>query len=68
MPKLDPDFEIDLTLSLDDADDPTALSALAAKALKTSPTYLPPIEVKKRTIDARRGKVRFVLTVGPIDP
>lgn len=67
MPQLDPDFEIDLTLGLDDADDPTALGLLVAKALKTSPANLPPVEVKKRTIDARRGKVRFVLTVGPVD-
>ncbi len=51
-------------LSLDEIDDPGALRNGVARSLGTSPDALPDIEVLKRSIDARRGRVRFRLLVG----
>jgi NADPH-dependent 2,4-dienoyl-CoA reductase/sulfur reductase-like enzyme len=51
-------------LSLDEADDPGALRSAVARSLGTSAEQVPNIEVLRRSIDARRGRVRFRLVVG----
>lgn len=62
------DFEITLTLSLDEPDDLSALRERAAKKLGVRENDLPALEVKKRSIDARRGNVCVVYTLGLLDP
>jgi uncharacterized FAD-dependent dehydrogenase len=57
--------EIDIDLGLDEADDAAALRAKVAQRLGCDPGSLPPLELKKRAIDARRGRVRFHLTLAP---
>ncbi len=64
MTRLDRTRELSLSLGLDDADDEAALRARVAGELGLPAAELPPIEVRKRSIDARRGRVRFRLTVG----
>jgi len=61
---VDLDSELQLDLGLDEADDEAHLRARVAALLEVDPATLPPIEVKKRAVDARRGRVRFHLTVG----
>jgi len=55
------------TLELDvepsDARDPGALRAVLARKLQRSEADLPPLRVLKRSIDARRGRVRVHLTL-----
>lgn len=63
-----PDQEFTIDLELDDADDMAALTARLAEQLGRAPGTLPPIEVRKRSVDARRGRVRFHVTVGFADP
>jgi uncharacterized protein len=53
--------EVALELALDEPDDELSLRARVAKALGTSPHALPPIALRKRSLDARRGSVRFRL-------
>jgi uncharacterized FAD-dependent dehydrogenase len=50
---------IELVLNLDDDEQPEALQRRAAKKLRVPADELGPIEVLKRSIDARHGKVRF---------
>src|SRR5688500_18014527 len=57
--------EIDIDLGLDEPDDDASLRALVAHRLGCEVDALPPLEVKKRAIDARRGRVRFHLTIAP---
>jgi uncharacterized protein len=69
---LDLESEHAFELGLDEADDDDALRALVAKKLRVPVAELPPVELKKRSIDARRGKVSFHVVVGfaeeaPID-
>jgi uncharacterized FAD-dependent dehydrogenase len=59
----DPDQEYRLELDLDEADDAEALTRKLAAMLEVSPSQLPTLEVRKRSIDARRGRVRFHLVV-----
>lgn len=61
------DFTIDITIALDDADDIKSLTAHAAKKLGVPQSQLPPLEVKRRSIDARFGRVSFVYTLGTLD-
>ncbi len=56
--------DVQLQLGLDDADDPEALAHAAAAKLGVPRSELPQLEVKKRSVDARHGRVRFLLTVG----
>ena len=56
--------ELTLELGLDDPDDSEALRARAARMLGTSPAELPELEVKQRSLDARRGRVRFRVLMG----
>lgn len=60
----DRESEYSFELGLDDADDDAALRALVAKKLRVPEAELPPVELKKRSIDARRGKLSFHVVVG----
>jgi uncharacterized FAD-dependent dehydrogenase len=66
--RLAPDDDFTLELELDElaapADEPAQLIKKLAAQLGTSPEALPPIEVRKRSLDARRGRVRFHIVVG----
>lgn len=64
MAKAFPD-EIELDLELDDPQDLQSLRQLAASKLGVKAKELPPLVVLKRAIDARRGRVRFHLVLGP---
>lgn len=62
---------IELTLSLDDADDDVALKRAVAKKLAVSVEDVPLARIARRVIDARKGHVRFHLSVStqpPPDP
>jgi len=50
---------IELILGLDDEEDPASLRRLAARKLGVDPAELGELEVLKRSIDARRGRVRI---------
>ena len=69
----DDELELELDLPLDapslDADHPTVRAAVADK-VSVAPAGLPPLEVRRRAIDARHRRVRFHLTVGarPAEP
>jgi uncharacterized FAD-dependent dehydrogenase len=62
--QLDPDRDYTVELGLDDPDDAASVAARLAKELRVDVTDLPPLELRKRSIDARRGRVRFHLVVG----
>ena len=59
-----------LTLGLDDADDAQSLRYHAAKALGVPASDVPDVYILKRSLDARRGQVRYslVLQLGGPDP
>jgi uncharacterized FAD-dependent dehydrogenase len=59
---LDPDRDYTVELDLDEPD-ATIAGKLAAQ-LGAVAAELPPLEVRKRSLDARRGRVRFVVVVG----
>jgi len=60
--------EIEIDLGLDEPADQGALRARVAARLAVPAEELPAIELKKRAIDARGGRVRFHLTLAPHDP
>lgn len=64
----DVDRDYELELELDDPDDPATLTARLAAKLGVPLAELPSLEVRKRSIDARRGRVRFHLVVGAARP
>jgi uncharacterized FAD-dependent dehydrogenase len=66
--QLDPDRDFTLELGLDEPDDPASLTARLAAQLAVPASALPPLELRKRSIDARRGRVRFHLVVGALAP
>jgi uncharacterized FAD-dependent dehydrogenase len=51
--------ELELDLRLDEPDDEASLKARAARMLHTRPEAIPFAAVRKRSIDARKGQVRF---------
>jgi len=59
--------ELELELGLDDADDPAALRELVARRLRRPASELPEIVLRRRSLDARRGAIRFHLLVGFAD-
>ena len=59
------DFELELKLTLDEPSDLDTLARRAAKELGISVSLLPPLEIKKKSIDARHQQVCFLMTVGP---
>ncbi|HKP61035.1 MAG TPA: FAD-dependent oxidoreductase [Polyangiales bacterium] len=62
--------EIELDFGLDEPQDPEALRARAARALSVPEAELPAVVLRKRSVDARRGSVRFhvLLEVGGSEP
>ncbi len=56
--------EIELDLGLDEVDDEAALRARVAKKLGVATSALPHVAIRKRSIDARRGRVAFHVVVG----
>jgi uncharacterized FAD-dependent dehydrogenase len=60
--------ELELDLELDDAEDLPALRERAAQKLEVDADDLPELRVVRRAIDARRGRVRFHLTLAPVEP
>jgi uncharacterized protein len=61
---LDPDRDYSIELDLDEPDDSAELVTRLAQQLGVAPGEVPPLEVRKRSIDARRGRVRFHVVVG----
>ncbi|MFO0710330.1 MAG: FAD-dependent oxidoreductase [Sandaracinus sp.] len=51
--------EIELDLGLDEPDDEASLKARAAEQLRMKPEAIPFAAVRKRSIDARQGRVKF---------
>jgi len=70
--RLAPDDDFTLELELDElaspADEPAQLARKLAAKLGGSPAELPPLEVRKRSLDARRGRIRFHIVVGAATP
>ena len=66
--QLDPDRDFTLELGLDDPDDPAAIRARLAAQLGVAAARLPALELRKRSVDARRGRIRFHLVVGAAPP
>jgi len=62
--QLDPDRDYTVEIGLDDPDDPVSIAARLAAQLEVPVGELPPLELRKRSIDARRGRIRFHLVVG----
>ncbi|AKF10218.1 NAD(P)/FAD-dependent oxidoreductase [Sandaracinus amylolyticus] len=60
--------EIELDLGLDEPDDPMSLRARAARILRVPPDALPHVALRKRSIDARGGRVRFHVVLGLREP
>jgi uncharacterized FAD-dependent dehydrogenase len=58
----DRDYTVELELA--EADDLAAITRKLADQLGVAASSLPPIEVRKRSIDARRGRIRFHFVVG----
>lgn len=58
--------EVCLEIALDDPDDPEFLRQQVARRLGVEPGSLPALELRKRSLDARRGRARWrlVLAVG----
>ncbi len=51
-------------MGLSEPDDESSLRAKMATRLGVTPASLPRVELRKRTVDARRGRVRFHVVVG----
>lgn len=66
--RIDPDRDYSVELELDEPDDPAAIAARLARQLEIPVDALPALELRKRSIDARRGRVRFHLVVGALTP
>ncbi|MGE0872525.1 MAG: hypothetical protein AB7P03_28475 [Kofleriaceae bacterium] len=63
--RLDPDRDSTVELGLDDPDDHATLVTKLATQLEVPVAALPALEVRKRSIDARRGRIRFHFVMGP---
>lgn len=53
--------QVELELGLDDAEDEAALRTAVARKLAVSEADLPPLVLRRRTLDSRRGRPRFHL-------
>lgn len=60
--------ELELELGLDEPDDEASLRARAARKLGLPEAALPHVALRKRSIDARRGRVLFHVVVGLAPP
>jgi len=56
--------EMSFSLGLSEADDETALRARMAEKLGVPPSSLPAVEIRKRSVDARHGRVQFQVVSG----
>ncbi|MSP26223.1 MAG: FAD-binding protein [Myxococcales bacterium] len=63
MPRVLPE-ELTLEVGLDEPDDDAALRELVARKLGVSASELPDVVLLKRSVDARKDRVRFHLLVG----
>ena len=61
---LNADQDYTVELGLDEPDDPETLRRKLAQQLEVSVASLPALELRKRSIDARRGRIRFHLVLG----
>jgi hypothetical protein len=66
--QLDAERDFTVEIGLDDPDDPASIAGRLAAQLGVPVGALPPLELRKRSIDARRGRVRFHLVVGVARP
>jgi len=64
---LESDRDYMVELELDEADDPALLARRLAAQVGVAPEALPALEVRKRSIDARRGRIRFHFVLGVKD-
>jgi uncharacterized FAD-dependent dehydrogenase len=65
--RLAPDDDFTIELALDElgaSDAPDLMARKLAAQLGAPVTELPPLEVRKRSLDARRGRVRYHVVVG----
>ena len=60
--------DIELDLGLDDPDDAASLRERVARRIGRDASELPELVVRKRAIDARQGRIRFHLTLSPVEP
>jgi uncharacterized FAD-dependent dehydrogenase len=65
---LESDRDYTVELELDDADDLPSIARRLADQVGVAPAALPSVEVRKRSIDARRGRIRFHFVVGVAEP
>jgi uncharacterized FAD-dependent dehydrogenase len=65
---LESDRDYTVELEPDDADDLPSISRRLADQIGVAPAALPAVEVRKRSIDARRGRIRFHFVVGVAEP
>jgi len=65
---LESDRDYTLELELDEPDDAATIARKLAEQVGVAPNALPPVEVRKRSIDARRGRIRFHFVVGVAEP
>ena len=61
---------VELELGLDEPDDEASLHARVARKLGMDAAAVPPLQLQRRALDARGGRVRFHLTLGarPSEP
>ena len=64
---LETDRDYTVEVDLDEADDLPTLTKRLAAQVGMNVASLPPIEIRKRSIDARRGRVRFHFVVGVVE-
>lgn len=57
--------QFEVSIGVEDPDDIDSLRRLLAKNLGQSVSSLPPLYIKKRSLDARRGKVQFHISLSP---
>ncbi|MGE0547936.1 MAG: NAD(P)/FAD-dependent oxidoreductase [Kofleriaceae bacterium] len=62
--RIDPDRDYTVELGLDEPDDHATLVKRLAAQLEVPVGALPALEVRKRSIDARRGRIRFHYVLG----
>ncbi len=60
--------EIEIDLGIDEPEDEASIRRRVAKRLGIDEQQVPALELKKRAIDARKGRIRFHLTLSPADP
>jgi uncharacterized protein len=65
---LESDRDYTVELDLDEADDMAAVSRKLAAQVGVAASALPAIELRKRSIDARRGRIRFHFVLGVAGP